>query len=102
MDEKHKGTFSMRLNQEEMATLQRLYGKSGHKGTLPSFVKHRVLNEKTISTSMKQILQMEDTLEKGLDYLVKIKELNEHYAHRIDIIDAKFKLQLKKVQTMKP
>ena len=94
--------FSMRMNEEEMRILRALYKNSGATGGLPSFVKQRVLDSKTVKASLKSIMEMERTLEDGLKYCVMVKELNEHYSHKLDIVESKFKLQLKKVATLKP
>jgi len=94
--------FSMRMNDDEMRILRALYKNSGATGGLPAFVKQRVLDSKTVTASLKSIMEMEVTLEKGLAHMNRIKELNEVYSHKFDIIEQKLKLQLKKVQKIKP
>ena len=99
---KNSRSFSMRLNEQEMEVLEGLFKKSGHTGTLSSFVKQRVLDGKTISASMKQILEAELTLERALKYIAQMDEKFELYKGWIEIMDRKLKVQLEKISTLKP
>jgi len=67
--------FSMRMNDDEMRILRALYKNSGATGGLPAFVKSRVLDSKTVTASLKSILEMEVALEKGLGCIKKTTDL---------------------------
>ena len=94
--------FSMRLNDDEMRILRALYKNSGATGGLPAFVKQRVLDSKTVTASLKSILEMEVALEKGLGCIKKTTDLIRAYDDKIESLYTLFKMQLEKVRKLKP